>query len=144
MVRTLDSALLTALNAVTRSPALTLTIEDHVIHYAPYQTGSTDAWNDGCIASDNSIIRVQLTRGGSGFVSNFQVQRITDPSQAPNGHLDNAAWLNKSHVSGWWLCHLQFLLEPCVLLRNVAQAVTISGSGHQPTMEYPGLAPSAC
>lgn len=82
MVRTLDSALLSALNANTRSPALTLTIEDHVIHYAPYQTGSSDAWNDGCIASDNSIIRVQLTRGGSGFVSNFQVQRITDPSQA--------------------------------------------------------------
>ncbi|MBV9256539.1 MAG: hypothetical protein JO215_00820 [Ktedonobacteraceae bacterium] len=82
MVRTLDSALLNALNAVTRSPALTLTIEDHVIHYAPYQTGSSDAWNDGCIASDNSIIRVQLTRGGSGFISNFQVQRITDPTQA--------------------------------------------------------------
>jgi hypothetical protein len=82
MVRTLNSALLNALNAATRSPALTLTVEDHVIHYAPYQTGSTDAWNDGCIASDNSIIRVQLTRGGSGFVSNFQVQRITDPSQA--------------------------------------------------------------
>jgi hypothetical protein len=82
MVRTLDSALLSALNAITRSPALTVTIEDHVIHYAPYQTGSTDAWNDGCIASDNSIIRVQVTRGGSGFASNFQVQRITDPSQA--------------------------------------------------------------
>jgi hypothetical protein len=82
MVRTLDSFLLAALNSVTRSPALTLTIEDHVIHYAPYQTGGTDAWNDGCIASDNSIIRVQVTRGGSGFVSNFQVQRITDPSQS--------------------------------------------------------------
>lgn len=82
MVRTLDSSLLSALNAVTRSPALTLTIEDHVIHYAPYQTGSSDGWNDGCIASDNSIMRIQLTRGGSGFASNFQVQRITDPSQA--------------------------------------------------------------
>ena len=82
MVRTLDSTLSSALNAITRSPALALTIEDHVPHYAPYQTGSSDAWNDGCIASDNSIIRAQLTRGGSGFVSNFQVQRITDPSQA--------------------------------------------------------------
>jgi hypothetical protein len=82
MVRTLPGPLLTALNSLTRSPALTVTIEDHVIHYAPYQTGSTDAWNDGCIANDNSIIRVQVTRGGSGFVSNFQVQRITDPSQS--------------------------------------------------------------
>jgi hypothetical protein len=82
MVRTLDSFLLAALNSVTCSPALTVTIEDHVMHYAPYQTGSTDAWNDGCIASDNSIIRVQVTRGGTGFISNFQVQRITDPAQA--------------------------------------------------------------
>ncbi len=82
MVRTLTSSLLSALNSVTRSPALTITIEDHVIHYASYQTGGTDAWNDGCIANDNSIIRVQVTRGGSGFVSNFQVQRITDPTQA--------------------------------------------------------------
>jgi hypothetical protein len=39
-------------------------------------------WNDGCIASDNSIIRVQVTSSGSGFVSNFMVQRITDPTQA--------------------------------------------------------------
>ncbi len=82
MVRTLPSPLFSALNAVTRNPSLALTIEDHVIHYAPYQTGGSDAWSDGCIASDNSIVRVQLTRGGSGFVSNFQVQRITDPSQA--------------------------------------------------------------
>ncbi len=82
MVRTIDSTLLGALNATTRRTALTLTIEDHVIHYAPYQAGSSgsDAWNDGCIANDNSIMRVQLTR--SGFASNFQVQRITDPSQA--------------------------------------------------------------
>ena len=83
MVRTLDSALMGALNATTRSPALTLTIEDHVIHYAPYQSGSSvDVWNDGCIAGDNSIIRVQVTSSGSGFVSNFMVQRITDPAQA--------------------------------------------------------------
>lgn len=83
MVRTLDSSLTSAVNAVTRRPALTLTIEDHVIHYGAYQTpGTADAWNDACIASDNSIIRVQVTRGGSGLVSNFQVQRITDPSQS--------------------------------------------------------------
>jgi hypothetical protein len=83
MVRTLDSALTGAMNAVTRRPALTLTIEDHVIHYGAYQTpGTADAWNDACLANDNSIIRVQVTRGGSGFVSNFQMQRITDPTQA--------------------------------------------------------------
>ena len=83
MVRSLDSALVSALNNVTRRPALSLTIEDHVIHYRLYQTpGTADAWNDLCIASDQSIIRVQVTRGGSGFVSNFQVQRISDPTQA--------------------------------------------------------------
>ncbi|HZO74236.1 MAG TPA: hypothetical protein VFB60_18690 [Ktedonobacteraceae bacterium] len=83
MVRSLDSALINALNNVTRRPALSLTIEDHVIHYSLYQSpGTADAWNDACIASDNSIIRAQVTRGGSGFVSNFQFQRITDPSQA--------------------------------------------------------------
>ena len=34
MVRTLDSALTSALNNVTRVPAFKLTIEDHVVHYA--------------------------------------------------------------------------------------------------------------
>ncbi|HLX56534.1 MAG TPA: hypothetical protein VKR83_05880, partial [Ktedonobacteraceae bacterium] len=83
MVRTLDSALTTALNSLTRVPAFKLTIEDHVIHYGQYQTpGAADAWNDACIANDNSIIRVQVPRGGSGYISAFQVQRITDPSQA--------------------------------------------------------------
>jgi hypothetical protein len=82
MVRTLDTPLINALNNVTRRPALTLTIEDHVIHYGPYQApGTADAWNDVCIASDNSIVRVQVTRGGSGFTSNALVQRITDPTQ---------------------------------------------------------------
>jgi hypothetical protein len=83
MVRSLDGALTAALNSLTRTPALTLTIEDHVIHYTQYQTpGTADAWNDVCIAGDNSIIRVQLPRGGSGFANTFQVQRITDPTQA--------------------------------------------------------------
>jgi hypothetical protein len=83
MVRTLDYALTNALNSTTRRPALSLTIEDHVIHYASYQTpASADAWNDVCIAADRSIIRVQVTRGGTGFSSNFLVQRITDPAQA--------------------------------------------------------------
>ena len=83
MVRTLDSALTTALNSTTRVPAITLTVEDHVVHYASYQTPNTaDAWNDLCITSDNSIIRVQVTRGGGGFTSTFQYQRIPDPTVA--------------------------------------------------------------
>lgn len=82
MVRALSSALTTALNSQTRVPALTLTVEDHVLHYALYQSpASADAWNDACLASDSSLIRVQVTRGGSGFTSNFQVQRVTDPTQ---------------------------------------------------------------
>lgn len=83
MVRSLNSALTTALNSSTRVPALTLTVEDHVLHYALYQSPATaDAWNDACLASDNSLVRVQVTRGGFGFSSNFQVQRVTDPTQA--------------------------------------------------------------
>ncbi|MDQ2906003.1 MAG: hypothetical protein M3Y81_20985 [Chloroflexota bacterium] len=98
MVRTLDSALTTALNRLTRVPALTLTIEDHVIHYAPYQNpGSADAWNDACIAADNSIIRVQVTHGGS-FTSALQVQRISDPSQATQWA--TGAWSTLSGSNG--------------------------------------------
>ena len=83
MVRTLDSALTTAVNSSTRVPSLTLTVEDNVMHFASYMTPNTaDAWNDLCIANDNSIIRVQVTRGGGGFSSNFQFQRITDPTVA--------------------------------------------------------------
>ncbi len=97
MVRSLDGALTTALTNVTRVPAFKLTIEDHVHHYAQYQTpGAPDAWNDACIASDNSIIRVQLPRGGSGYVSAFQVQRITDPAQASQW----TTWANLPGSSG--------------------------------------------
>ncbi|HJT59640.1 MAG TPA: sialidase family protein [Ktedonobacteraceae bacterium] len=99
MVRSLDGALTAALNNSTRIPALKLTIEDHVIHYAQYQNPATaDAWNDACIASDNSIVRVQVTRGGSGFTSSFQVQRITDPSQA--SQWASASWTTLSGSSG--------------------------------------------
>ncbi len=81
MVRSLDAALVAALDATTRRPAISLTVEDHVAHYAPYQTpGTADALNDACIASDNSIIRVQVTRNG--FAATFQVQRIIDPTSA--------------------------------------------------------------
>lgn len=97
MVRTLDSALTTALNRTTRVPAFTLTIEDHVIHYGPYQNpGTADAWHDVCIAADNSLVRVMVTRSGSAFTSNFQVQRITDPTQASQW----TTWTTLSGSSG--------------------------------------------
>ena len=97
MVRSLDGALTTALNGVKRVPALTLTIEDSVVHYAQYQTpGTADAWNDACIANDNGIVRVQLPRGGSGFANAFQVQRITDPTVASQW----SAWANLPGSAG--------------------------------------------
>lgn len=81
MVRMLDSALTVALNSLTRRPALTLTMEDHVIHYAPYQNpGTGDALHDVCIASDNSIVRCYVSRNN--FTSTCYVQRITDPTVA--------------------------------------------------------------
>lgn len=83
MVRSLGPVLTTALNGLTRVPSLALTVEDHVLHYSPYQSpGGADGWNDACLAGDNSLVRVQVTRGGFGFTSNFQVQRVTDPAQA--------------------------------------------------------------
>ncbi len=97
MVRSLDSALTNALNSVTRVPAIRLVLEDRVAHYAQYQTpGTADAWNDVCVANDYSIVRVQLPRGGSGFANAFQVQRITDPSQASQW----SAWINLPGSSG--------------------------------------------
>jgi hypothetical protein len=83
MVRAIDSSLRNTLNAKTFLPAVQLVVEDRVIHYASYQTpGMADAWNDACIAADNGIVRVQVTRGGTGYAENFQVQRVTDPTQA--------------------------------------------------------------
>ncbi|HEV2581016.1 MAG TPA: hypothetical protein VGT44_09200, partial [Ktedonobacteraceae bacterium] len=97
MVRSLDSALTNALNGATRVPVIRLVAEDRVAHYAQYQTpGSADAWHDACIANDYSIVRVQLPRGGSGFANAFQVQRITDPSQASQW----SAWTNLPGSSG--------------------------------------------
>lgn len=96
MVRTLSPSLTAALTSQTRVPALTLTIEDHVLHYALYQSpGSADAWNDACLANDGSLVRVQVTRGGSGFSSNFQVQRVTDPGQA--AQWNTWMWIVKLH-----------------------------------------------
>lgn len=94
MARLLDSSLTNALESLTRVPALTLTVEDQVLHYAVYQSpGGADGWNDACLADDNSLVRVQVTRGGFGFTSDFQVQRITDPTQA-------AQWRNWTTLPG--------------------------------------------
>jgi hypothetical protein len=83
MVRPLPSALSTALNSLTRRPALALSVADRVLHYAPYQTpGTPDSWHDACLASDGSIVRVRLARASSFLNGTFQVQRISDPTQA--------------------------------------------------------------
>ncbi len=82
MVRTLTSTLTAAVSALTRRPSLSLSAEDHINHFATSITvGNTDTLNDACVAADGSIVRVQLTRGGTGFNQNFQFQRITDPTQ---------------------------------------------------------------
>ena len=83
MVRSLGSALTTALDNPTRVPALNLVVEDRGLHYARYQSpGSADTWNDACLANDNSLVRVQVTPSSFGFTGSFQVQRVTDPTQA--------------------------------------------------------------
>jgi hypothetical protein len=102
MARTLTSALSSALNALTRRPSITLTVEDHLLHYAPYQTPNTaDAYNDACVAPDGSIIRVRLTRGSNQFQQAFQYQRITDPSVASQWSTWTTFGSSKQHVPGW-------------------------------------------
>ncbi len=82
-MRTTDASMQNALASLTRRPAVGLTIEDHTVHLSAYQTpGLADMWSDCCVASDGSIVRVNLTRGGTGFASSFQYARITDPSIA--------------------------------------------------------------
>jgi len=84
----------TALASKTRRPSVGLTIEDHIVHLSAYQSpGLSDQWSDCCIASDGSIIRVSVTRGGFGFTSSFQWTRITDPSVA-------GQWTTLSTFSG--------------------------------------------
>ncbi len=79
----MDAALTTAVSAITRIPAVQLSIDDRVQHFTLYQSpANADAWHDACVAPDGSIVRVQLVRGGSGFANNFNHQRVTDPTQA--------------------------------------------------------------
>ncbi|TMC19624.1 MAG: exo-alpha-sialidase [Chloroflexi bacterium] len=83
MVRTLTTTLTATVNATTRVPALNVTLEDHIQHFAQYKApNNADAWHDACIANDGSIIRVQVTRGGTGFAANFQFQRVADPTSS--------------------------------------------------------------
>lgn len=94
MVRPLDTSLLSVLATHTRRPALTVTIEDHVMHYVPYQTPAiADALSDACITSDNALVRLLVTRGGTSFTASAQIQRISDPTQA-------SQWANWTTLPG--------------------------------------------
>lgn len=83
-MRTMDANLTAAVNSRTRRPALSMTIEDRVQHFALYQTTNAyaDSAIDACIAPDNSIVRTMIYRSGSGgpFAQTIYYQRITDPS----------------------------------------------------------------
>jgi len=82
-MRSLSGTLISALNAKTRRPAISLTAEDHINHLAQtIATTNSDGYNDLCIASDGSIIRVRVTRGSNAFQQSFQWQRITDPTSS--------------------------------------------------------------
>jgi hypothetical protein len=83
MVRTLSGTLTTAVNAKTRIPSVGITCEDHIQHYSVYQSpAATDRYHDAVAANDGSIVRVSVTRGGTGFDQNFQRQRVTAPGTA--------------------------------------------------------------
>ena len=83
-MRPLSSTLTAAVNAKTRRPAISLTAEDHINHLAQaIAAANSDGYNDLCIASDGSIIRVRVTRGCNAFQQSFQWQRITDPTSGP-------------------------------------------------------------
>lgn len=83
MGRVLSATLATAVGATTRVPTVALTVEDHIQHFATYQTpGSADSYHDACLATDGSIVRVQVTRGSNAFQQSLRWQRVTDPTQA--------------------------------------------------------------
>ncbi len=83
-MRTLSNTLIAAINSGTHRPAVTLSAEDHVIHFAQSvtTTGNADSLNDMCVAGDGSIIRIRVTRGTNALQQSFQWQRITDPTSA--------------------------------------------------------------
>lgn len=123
MVRVLASSLVAAVDSLTRVPAVSLTIEDHVLHYAASQSpGGAEAWHDACLAGDMSLVRVQVTRSVSGFTGDFQVQRITDPTQAAQWR----AWTTLPGAGG-----LMFQDGSCAVSRSAGtlRAFAQQGSG---------------
>lgn len=83
MVRTLTSTLTAALNATTRRPVVSASIEDHIAHYQLFQAPATaDCMHDACLASDGSIVRVRVTRGSNVYTQSVQWQRVSDPTNA--------------------------------------------------------------
>ncbi len=83
-MRRLSNTLIAAINSGTRRPAVTLSAEDHILHFAQSvtTTGNADSLNDMCVAGDGSIIRVRVTRGTNAQQQSLQWQRITDPTNA--------------------------------------------------------------
>jgi hypothetical protein len=81
--RVLSATLATAVGQATRVPTVALTIEDHIQHFATYQSpGNADAYHDASLAADGSIVRVQVTRGSNALQQSLRWQRVTDPTQA--------------------------------------------------------------
>ena len=84
-MRTLSTTLTNAVNAQTRRPAVAMTIEDHIIHFAQQTlttSANADGLNDVCVASDGGLIRVRITRGSNPSQQSLQWQRVTDPTNA--------------------------------------------------------------
>ena len=83
-MRTLSSTLTAAINGGTRRPSVTLSAEDHIVHFGQSlaTTGNADSLCDMRVAGDGSIIRIHLTRGANGLQQSLQWQRITDPTSA--------------------------------------------------------------
>ncbi|QBD76183.1 hypothetical protein EPA93_09240 [Ktedonosporobacter rubrisoli] len=97
MVRNLTSALTAAISANARVPVVAVTLQDQLQHFALYQSPNTqDGWHGACLASDGSIVRVRLSRGGNAFTQNFQFQRVTTPAQASQW----ASWTTLNNGSG--------------------------------------------
>ena len=94
MVRSLTTTLQAAVNSQTRVPSIAVSLEDHVQHFTNFLSAiNADGYHDACLANDGSIVRVQLTRGGTGFDQNFQFQRITNPNTS-------SQWTGWSTFSG--------------------------------------------
>jgi hypothetical protein len=100
MVRSISGTLTTAIGAKTRRPVIKLEAQDHINHLQQIipTTGNIEGWYDMCIANDGSIIRVRVNwnAGGSDFVSNFQYQRVTDPTNSTQW----TTWTTFSGASG--------------------------------------------